>query len=164
MIERYLASVFEKPVSVLAMAPLGSAPSSKSIKSYGYGKRIRIDYQAAGGLDVAVLEADALRKVLTTDPRYDREERDTFYRQMAYIGVLLTRHGVPVIFDATANRRAYRDQTRQQIPRFLEVYVDCPLATCMARDPKRFYRKAREDQSKRCRAFRWLTSLRGNRT
>ena len=30
------------------MAPLGGAPSSKSIKSYGYGKPIRIDYQAAG--------------------------------------------------------------------------------------------------------------------
>jgi adenylylsulfate kinase len=96
------------------------------------------------GLDIAVLESDALRKVFTTNPRYDQEERDTFYRQMAYVGALLTRHGVPVIFDATANRRAYRDQARQQIPRFLEVYVECPLATCMTRDPKGIYRKARE--------------------
>jgi adenylylsulfate kinase len=63
---------------------------------------------------------------------------------MVYIGTLLIQHGVPVIFDATANRRRYRDQAREQIPRFMEVYVDCPLETCIARDPKGIYRKARE--------------------
>src|SRR5579872_4391797 len=88
------------------------------------------------GVHVAVLESDELRKIFTPHPRYDAEERDTFYRQMVYLGVLLTQHGVPVLFDATANRRAYRDWARQQIPKFLEVYVDCPLAACMARDPK----------------------------
>src|SRR5579872_285000 len=88
------------------------------------------------GIDAAVLESDELRKIFTPHPRYDPEERDTFYRQMVYLGTLLTQHGVPVLFDATANRRAYRDWARQQIPKFLEVYVDCPLAACMARDPK----------------------------
>jgi adenylylsulfate kinase len=63
---------------------------------------------------------------------------------MVYVGVLLTQHGVPVIFDATANRRLYRDRARQQISKFLEVYVECPLATCIARDPKGIYRRARE--------------------
>ena len=32
--------------------------------------------------------------------------------------------------------------TRRQIPRFLEVYADCPLETCMVRDPKGTYRTA----------------------
>jgi len=99
---------------------------------------------AVRGKDVAVLESDALRKIFTPQPRYDEEERDAFYRQMVYVGVVLTQHGVPVIFDATANRRLYRDRARQQIPKFLEVYVDCPLATCIARDPKGIYREARE--------------------
>ena len=31
--------------------------------------------------------------------RYDEEERKSFYEQMVYVGVLLTQHGVPVIFD-----------------------------------------------------------------
>ena len=96
------------------------------------------------GVDVAVLESDALRQIFTPHPHYDEQERATFYRQLVYVGTLLTRHGVPVIFDATANRRTYRDGARQQIPRFLEVYVDCPLETCMSRDPKGIYRKARE--------------------
>lgn len=98
----------------------------------------------ARGVIVALLESDELRKVFTPHPRYDPEERDTFYRQMAYLGALLTRHGVPVIFDATANRRLYRDRARQAISKFIEVYVDCPLATCIARDPKGIYRQARE--------------------
>jgi len=97
---------------------------------------------AARGVDVVVLESDALRKVFTPDPRYDEKERDAFYRQMVYVGALLASHGVPVIFDATANRRAYREMARQQIPRFLEVYVDSRLETCVARDPKGIYRSA----------------------
>ena len=96
------------------------------------------------GVDVAVLESDELRKIFTPHARYDPEERDNFYQQMVYVGALLTRHGVPVIFDATANRRLYRDWARHQISKFVEVYVECPLATCMARDPKGVYRRARE--------------------
>lgn len=96
------------------------------------------------GLDVAVLESDELRKILTPRPVYGEEERNTFYQAMAYVGELLVEHGVPVIFDATANRRVYRDRARQQIVNFLEVYVDCPLAICMERDPKGVYRRARE--------------------
>jgi len=99
---------------------------------------------SARGVDVALLESDELRKILTPHPRYDPEERDIFYRQMVYVGVLLTQHGVSVIFDATANRRVYRDWARQQISKFVEVYVECPLATCIARDPKGIYRRARE--------------------
>ncbi|HYL38732.1 MAG TPA: adenylyl-sulfate kinase [Bryobacteraceae bacterium] len=99
---------------------------------------------AARGVDAAVLESDALRKVLSDHPSYDERERDTFYRVMTYIGVVLTEHGVPVIFDATANLRLYRERARQQIARFLEVYVECPLESCMARDPKGIYSQARE--------------------
>ncbi len=99
---------------------------------------------AERGVNAAVLESDALRRVISDQPRYDPQDRDAFYRLLAYIGGLLAEHGVPVIFDATANRREYRDRARQQIPRFLEIYVECPLETCMARDPKGIYRQARE--------------------
>jgi adenylylsulfate kinase len=99
------------------------------------------------GVNVALLESDELRKILTPHARYDPEERDIFYRQMVYVGALLTQHGVPIIFDATANRRLYRCWAREQIPKFVEVYVECPLATCIARDPKGIYRQAREGKA-----------------
>jgi adenylylsulfate kinase len=97
------------------------------------------------GVDIAVLESDELRKVLSPHPRYEEEEREKFYRQLLYIGALLTSHGVPVIFDATANLRRYRDRARACIRSFLEVYVDTPIETCMARDPKGIYRSATQD-------------------
>jgi adenylylsulfate kinase len=99
------------------------------------------------GVNVAVLESDALRRILTPNPGYGESERDASYAGLAHIGGLLTRHGVSVIFDATANRRAYRDRARHQIPEFLEVHVDCPLAVCEARDPKGIYRRGREGKS-----------------
>lgn len=99
------------------------------------------------GVDAAVLESDALRKVFTPSPRYDDAERDVFYAALAHIGRILVRHGVPVIFDATANRRAFRDRARGAIPKFLEVYVDCPLAVCVSRDPKGIYRRGSRGES-----------------
>jgi adenylylsulfate kinase len=97
---------------------------------------------AERGVDVEVLESDVLRKVLNENPSYSEADREAFYQRMVWIGVLLTRHGIPVIFDATANRRSFRDAARRQIPRFFEVFVDVPLETCVARDPKGIYRTA----------------------
>ncbi|MBI5575110.1 MAG: adenylyl-sulfate kinase [Deltaproteobacteria bacterium] len=102
---------------------------------------------AARGVNVAVLESDALRKIFTPNPGYGDAERDAFYAGMAYIGGLLVGHGVSVIFDATANLRAYRDRARNEIPGFIEVHVDCPLSVCEARDPKGIYRRAREGKA-----------------
>lgn len=101
------------------------------------------------GVDAAVLESDALRKVFTPNPRYDDEEREIFYASMAHVGRILTRHGVPVIFDATANRRAFRDRAREAIPKFLEVHVACPLAVCVSRDPKGIYRRGSRGEASR---------------
>jgi adenylylsulfate kinase len=98
---------------------------------------------ARGGADVAVLESDALRPILTPRATYTDAERDAFYRAFAYIGRLLVSHGVPVIFDATANRASYRAHARHAIERFVEIYVDTPIEVCAARDPKGLYRRAR---------------------
>ena len=92
-------------------------------------------------VDVAVLESDVLRTQLTPFPRYDEAERDEFYATMADLGVRLIDRGKAVIFDATANRRAYRERAREGIRRFAEVYVSTPVEVCAARDTKGLYRK-----------------------
>ncbi len=91
------------------------------------------------GIPVVVLESDEMRKVLTPEPTYSGEERDKFYRQLVLIGELISRSGINVIFDATANKREYRDHARERIRKFVEVYVDCPIDICMKRDPKGIY-------------------------
>ena len=120
----------------------GLPSSGKSTLAAALSKQL-----AARGVDAAVLESDTLRRVLTPHPVYSDLERDAFYGAMACIGKLLVDHGVPVIFDATANRRAYRDRARREIARFLEVYVECPLEVCIARDPKGLYKRGQEGET-----------------
>lgn len=93
-------------------------------------------------LKVVRLESDVLRKVLTPEPTYSQRERDWFYNVMTFIGHMLTTNGISVIFDATGNKRAHRDKARTSIPKFMEVYVKCPLHICIERDPKGIYKMA----------------------
>ncbi len=99
------------------------------------------------GLTVEVLESDEVRRVITPTPTYSEAERDLFYRALAFTGQKLVAHGVTVVFDATASRRAYRDFAKSMIPRCIEVSVECPLATCMERDWKGTYRKGQLGES-----------------
>jgi len=91
------------------------------------------------GRDVCVLESDVMRTQLTPFARYDEADRDFFYGALADIGVALVAKDRAVVFDATANRRRYRDSARQRIARFCEVHVDTPLEVCRARDTKGLY-------------------------
>ena len=101
----------------------------------------------AKGLEVTVLESDRMRTIFSESPKYDERERELFYTSLAFIGRVLVEHGISVIFDATANLRSYRSRAREQITRFIEVFVDTPLEVCAARDPKGIYRMAREGKA-----------------
>ena len=85
------------------------------------------DALAALGEPVVVLELDEIRKTLTPAPTYSDAERDLVYRALVSMAVELTEAGVPVIFDATAHRRAWRDLARAAIARFGPVQPACAL-------------------------------------
>jgi adenylylsulfate kinase-like enzyme len=99
------------------------------------------------GSPVEVLESDAVRRMLTPEASYSHEERDLFYRALAFMGSRLVAHGVSVIFDATASRREYREFARSLIPRLLEISIECPLEVCMQRDKKGTYKRGLEGGS-----------------
>lgn len=94
------------------------------------------------GVKVEVLESDEVRRRIAPRLGYSEEDRDDFYRALVYVAELLVRNGVNVVLDATANKRAYREEARSRLPRFVEVYVKCPLEVAMRRDPKGLYAKA----------------------
>ena len=91
----------------------------------------------ARGEPVTVLELDAIRKKITPAPQYTDAERDLVYRALGYMAATLVEAGVPVIVDATAHRRAWRDAARAAIPRFAEVQLVCPLDVCRERERTR---------------------------
>ncbi len=102
------------------------------------------------GINVRILQLDEIRRVLTPVPKYTDEERDIVYASLGYMAKLLNECGMNVFIDATANRRRYRDAARRIIPGFAEVFIRCPLETCMEREarrkavfsPKGIYRKS----------------------
>lgn len=110
----------------------GLPGSGKSVVARAAAARLR-----AAGQDVTVLELDALRRILTPAPTYSDGEREAVYRALVYIGARLVATGRPVIFDATAHRRAWRGLARATIPRFAEVQLVCPLEVCRQREQAR---------------------------
>ncbi len=91
----------------------------------------------AAGTPVRVLELDEIRKTLTPHPTYSDAEREVVYRALGGMAALLTEVGVPVIVDATAPRRRWRDLARSAIPRFAEVQLVCPLDVAREREQTR---------------------------
>jgi adenylylsulfate kinase len=121
----------------------GLPSSGKSTIARYVTKRLRDDYK----ISVVHLESDELRKFLTPEPNYSANERDWFYEMLGKLAHLLTMNGVNVIIDATANKRAYRDNARASIPRFLEIYIKCPIEVCQKRDTKGIYLMAKEGKA-----------------
>lgn len=121
----------------------GLPAAGKTTLAAGLGRKLR-----ERGVDVQVLDSDALRDVLTPDPTYSAAERDWFYRVVAFIAWLLTQNRVNVVIAATAHRRRYRQYARRVVPRFAEIYVRCSLQTCMERDEKGIYEKAKAGEAR----------------
>jgi adenylylsulfate kinase len=86
---------------------------------------------------VALLELDEMRRLVTPAPIYSDAERDLVYRALVFVASTLVDAGVPVIVDATAHRRAWRDLARAVIPHFAEVQLTCPLDVCREREETR---------------------------
>jgi len=96
----------------------------------------------ARGRRVEVLDGDEVRARLLPGLGFSKADRDAKVARVAYVARLLAQHGAIVVAAATSPYRDARDEARREIGRFVEVYVDCPLETCVARDARGLYRKA----------------------
>jgi adenylylsulfate kinase len=105
------------------------------------------DLREQGSL-VELLDGDAVRKNLSKDLSFSREDRDTNVRRVGYVANLLSRNGVIAIVSMVSPYRAVRDDLRQTVEKFVEIYVNAPLEVCEARDIKGLYAKARLGQIK----------------
>ncbi len=97
-----------------------------------------------------ILRMDEFRKIVTPQPTYSDSEREIVYRAFVYVAKILTELGYDVILDATGNMRRWRELARSLIPRFIEIYLKCPLDVCIERErlrketheaPKEIYKK-----------------------
>ncbi len=97
----------------------------------------------AKGLKVELFDGDIVRKQLSKDLGFSKEDRDENIRRIGFVAQLLNRNGVIVLVSAISPYRAIRDEVRRSVGSFLEVYVNAPLEVCEDRDPKGHYHRAR---------------------
>lgn len=97
------------------------------------------------GLRVERLDGDIVRKYLTKDLGFSKEDRDTNIDRVTFVARLLARNGVAVLASFVSPYVERRRKTRDEIEKdavFVEVYVKCSLDECKHRDVKGMYAKA----------------------
>lgn len=100
------------------------------------------------GYRLEVLDGDIVRQNLTKGLGFSKADRDENIRRIGFVANLLTRNGVIVLVSAISPYRAIREEVRDKIKDFVEVYVNAPLSVCEERDVKGLYKKARAGEIK----------------
>ena len=99
-----------------------------------------------------LLDGDNLRQGLNGDLGFSAADRDENVRRVSEVARLFADAGVVALVPLISPYRHGRDRGRALHGaaglRFLEVFVDTPLAECERRDPKGLYAKARAGELK----------------
>jgi adenylylsulfate kinase len=115
----------------------GLSGAGKSTLSEIVAQRLR-----DSGRKVELLDGDVVRTNLSQGLTFSKADRDTNVRRIGFVCELLSRNGVVAIVAAISPYREVREELRERIPNFLEVYVECPIDALAQRDVKGLYKKA----------------------
>lgn len=94
------------------------------------------------GYQVERLDGDIVREYLTSDLGFSRKDRDENIKRVSFIAKLLSRNGVAVLATFVSPYKEMRNKSRNEIGKFVEIYVKCPVEVCIKRDVKGMYKKA----------------------
>ena len=97
-----------------------------------------------------VLDGDNVRHGLNKNLGFSPEDREENIRRIGEVAKLFVDAGVIGMTAFISPYRTDRDNARDLLDegRFVEVFVDCPLEVCEARDTKGLYKKARAGEIK----------------
>jgi len=100
------------------------------------------------GVHTYILDGDNVRQGLNQDLGFTEADRVENIRRVAEVAKLMVDAGLVVITAFISPFRSERDMARSLFDEgeFIEVFVDTPLATAEARDPKGLYKKARRGE------------------
>ncbi|NIT13726.1 MAG: adenylyl-sulfate kinase [Candidatus Dadabacteria bacterium] len=94
------------------------------------------------GKHVEILDGDEVRLRLSKGLGFSKEDRDENIRRISYVANIITRCGAVAITCAISPYKSIRQEAREEIGDFVEVFVDCDLDECIKRDVKGLYKKA----------------------
>lgn len=121
----------------------GLSGAGKTTISRAVGNRLK-----SYGQKLEILDGDVVRLNLCKGLGFSKEDRDENIRRVAFVAGLLTRNQVTVLVSAISPYREIRQEVRERIGNFVEVYVNAPLQVCEQRDVKGLYKKARAGEIK----------------
>lgn len=100
------------------------------------------------GCHTYLLDGDKLRHGLCRDLGFAEADRIENMRRVAEVARLMTDAGLIVLVALVSPFRAERQRARELFEqgKFIEVYVETPLAECERRDPKGLYAMARRGE------------------
>jgi bifunctional enzyme CysN/CysC len=98
----------------------------------------------ARGIHTIMLDGDNVRHGLSKDLGYTEADRVENIRRIGEVAKLMIDAGLIVLCSFISPFRAERRMARELVgaEEFIEIFVDTPLDTCIARDPKGLYRRA----------------------
>jgi bifunctional enzyme CysN/CysC len=98
----------------------------------------------ARGIHTIMLDGDNVRHGLNKDLGFTEADRVENIRRIGEVAKLMTDAGLIVLCSFISPFRAERQMVRELVGEgeFIEIFVDTPLDTCIARDPKGLYRRA----------------------
>ena len=99
------------------------------------------------GQKAEILDGDVIRKNLSQELGFSRQDRDIQVKRIGFVCRLLNKHGIACVTALISPYHEARQANRELIDNFIEVYVRCPLDVLEKRDPKGLYAKGpgRED-------------------
>ena len=99
---------------------------------------------AAKGVYVQRLDGDIVREHLTKDLGFTKEDRDENITRNSFVAKLLTDNDIVTLCSFISPYQETRNEVREYIGDFIEVFVNAPLEVCEERDVKGLYQQARE--------------------
>lgn len=136
-IRKYIASI--SPTFWFTGLPCsGKSTLAKKLKEYLEDKHRRIFH----------LDGDLLRKGICQDLGFSDKDRKENLRRAAHLAKLLNETGLLVVASFITPTEEMRKMIRAIVPNLTLIYLKCSLETCMNRDTKGMYERAKKGEIK----------------
>ena len=149
----HIHPIFEKTLSTLDKEALlnqkglviwmiGLSGSGKSTLATALENRLHEE-----GYFTVILDGDNLRVGINNNLGFSKEDRRENIRRATETAKLFANNGIITICSFISPTSEIRDMAKEIIgPKYLEVFVNCPLEECEKRDVKGLYAKARRGE------------------
>jgi adenylyl-sulfate kinase len=104
--------------------------------------RLLAGHLRKSGARVERLDGDEVRQHLSPGLGFSRTDRNENIRRIGFVCEILSRNNVVAIAAAISPYREPREELKTRIPRFVEIYMECPINILIERDVKGLYKKA----------------------